>query len=165
MVSGSNPDHGVRDVRANAFDVLIRRNGWFLAAFYTLWAVLAGLLSYARVTTAEATPLAWPGIVIIAIVAAAVTVGVAFPLAFGLVEGIPMVLAKLYRDLVRQEGREEGLEEGREQGREEGREQGREEANRAWETWNERREAANRDGRPFTEPPPSQNGAPKENSG
>ena len=159
MASGNNPDRWSRDVRANAFDVLIRRNGWFLAAFYTLWAVLAGLLSYARVTTAEATPLAWPGIVIIAIVAAAVTVGVAFPLAFGLVEGIPMVLAKLYRDLVRQEGREEGLEEGREQGREEG----REEANRAWETWNERREAANRDGRPFTEPPPSQNGAPKEN--
>ena len=161
MPSAGYPDHGDRDVRANAFDVLIRRNGWFLAAFYTLWGILASLLSYARVATAEDLPLAWPGIVIIAIVAAAVTVGVAFPLAFGLVEGIPMVLAKLYRDLVRQEGREEGLEEGREQGREEG----REEANRAWETWNERREAANRDGRPFTEPPPSQNGAPKENSG
>ena len=154
--SGSNPDRGGRDVRANAFDVLIRRNGWFLGAFYTLWAVLAGLLSYARVATAEDLPLAWPEIVIIAIVAAAITVGVAFPLAFGLVEGIPMVLAKLYRDQVRQEGREEGLEEGREEGREE--------ANRAWETWNERREAADRDGRPFTEPPPSQNGAPKENS-
>ncbi len=152
MVSRSNPDHGVRDVRANAFDVLIRRNGWFLAAFYTLWAILAGLLIYARVATAEGLPLAWPEIVIIAIVAAAVTVGVAFPLAFGLVEGIPMVLAKLYRDLVRQEGREQGREEGRE------------EANRAWETWNERREAADRDGRPFTEPPPSQNGAPKESS-
>ena len=157
MASGSDPDHRGRDVRANAFDVLIRRNGWFLAAFYTLWAVLAGLLSYARVATAENLPLTWPEIVIIAVVAAAVTVGVAFPLAFGLVEGIPMVLAKLYRDLVRQEGREEGLEEGREQGREE--------ANRAWETWNERREAANRDGRPFTEPPPSQNGAHKENAG
>ena len=148
MASGSNPDRGGRDVRANAFDVLIRRNGWFLGAFYTLWAALAGLLSYARVATAEDLPLAWPEIVIIAIVAAAITVGVAFPLAFGLVEGIPMVLAKLYRDQVRQEGRKEG----------------REEANRAWETWNERREAADRDGRPFTEPPPSQNGAPKENS-
>ena len=161
MPSARRPDHGAREVRANAFDVLIRRNGWFLVAFYTLWAVLAGLLSYARVATAEETPLAWPGIVIIATVAAAVTVGVAFPLAFGLVEGIPMVLAKLYRDLVRQEGREEGLEEGREQGRGEG----REEANRAWETWNERREAANRDGRPFTEPPPSQNGAHEQSSG
>ncbi|MCY4555581.1 MAG: hypothetical protein OXF79_04215 [Chloroflexi bacterium] len=59
-----------------------------------------------------------------------------------------MVLAKLYRDSVRQEGREEG----------------REEAHRAWEAWNERREAAERDGRMFTEPPPSRNGTREENS-
>ena len=149
MSSASIPDQGNREVRANAFDVLIRRNGWFLAAFCSLWAVLAGLLSYARVTTAEDMPLAWPEIVIIAVVAAAVTVGVAFPLAFGLVESIPMVLAKLYRDLVRQEGRE----------------QGREEANRAWETWNERREAAERDGLTFSEPPPTRNGTHNENPG
>ena len=142
MSDPGDRDDGKRDVRANAFDVLIRRNGWFLAAFYVLWTALAGLLAYARVATAENPPLAWPEIAIIAIVAAAVTVGVAFPLAFGLVEGIPMVLAKLYRDLVRQEGREEG----------------RDEANRAWEAWNERREAAGRDGREFTEPPPSGNG-------
>ena len=146
MFNPGDPDHGKRDVRANAFDVLIRRNGWFLAAFYVLWTALAGMLAYARVATAENPPLSWPEIAIIAIIAAAVTVGVAFPLAFGLVEGIPMVLAKLYRDLVRQEGREAGREEGRE------------EANRAWEAWNERREAAERDGRAFTEPPPSGNG-------
>ena len=63
-----------------------------------------------------------------------------------------MVLAKLYRDLVRQEGREEGREEGRA------------EANQAWESWNERREAAEREGRAFTEPPPSRNGAREDNS-
>ena len=153
MSSAGRPERGDRGVRANAFDVLIRRNGWFLAAFYVLWTALAGLLSYARVATAEDPPLAWPEIAIIAIVAAAVTVGVAFPLAFGLVEGIPMVLAKLYRDLVRQEGREEGRMEGRE------------EANQAWEAWNERREAAERDGRPFTEPPPSRNGTHYERPG
>ncbi|MDE2787289.1 MAG: hypothetical protein OXL37_11555 [Chloroflexota bacterium] len=153
MSSGGSPDNRNRGVRANAFDVLIRRNGWFLATFYTLWAALAGLLSYARVVTAENAPLEWPEIAIIAIVAAAVTVGVAFPLAFGLVEGLPMVLAKLYRDLVRQEGREEGREEGRA------------EANRAWEAWNERREAAEREGSAFTEPPPSRNGARENNSG
>lgn len=153
MSSAGGPDSGHREVRANAFDVLIRRNGWFLAAFYILWTGLAGLLSYSRVTTAGNAPLTWPEIAIIAIVAAAVTVGVAFPLAFGLMEGIPMVLAKLYRDLVRQEGREEGREEGWK------------EANRAWIAWNERREAAERDGRAFTEPPPSRNGAREENSG
>lgn len=149
MSSGGYPDDRNRGVRANAFDVLIRRNGWFLATFYTLWVALAGLFSYARVATAENAPLAWPEIAIIAIVAAAVTVGIAFPLAFGLVEGLPMVLAKLYRDLVRQEGREEG----------------RAEANRAWESWNERREAAEREGRAFTEPPPSRNGTREDNSG
>ena len=132
MSSPGHPDHNNRDVRANAFDVLIRRNGWFLAdVLRPMDGVLAGLLGYARVATAENPPLAWPEVVIIAIVAAAVTVGVAFPLAFGLVEGIPMVLAKLYRDLMRQEGREEG--------REEGLREGRSEANQAWEAWNARR--------------------------
>ena len=151
MSSGDRPDHGNRDVRANAFDVLIRRNGWFLATFYALWGVLAGLLSYARVATAESAPLPWPEIAIIVIVAAAVTVGVAFPLAFGLVEVMPMVLAELRKRLYREEGREEG--------RQEGREEGRQEANRAWQSWNERRLVAESEDRPFTEPPPSQNGA------
>ncbi len=52
-----------------------------------------------------------------------------------------MVIAKLWLDRARQEGRQE--------------------TQRAWETWNERRLAAERDGRPFTEPPPSHNGAAK----
>ena len=142
MASTGSQDNRNRDARTNAFDVLIRRNGWFLAAFYSLWALLAGLLSYARIATAENPPLAWPEIVIIVIVAAAVTVGVAFPLAFGIVEGIPMVLAKLYKDSVREEGREEG----------------RAEANQVWAAWNQRRLDAERDGQPFAEPPPSQNG-------
>ena len=153
MSSASRPDRDDRGVRANAFDVLIRRNGWFLAAFYILWTGLAGLLSYSRVATADNAPLAWPEIAIISIVAATATVGVAFPLAFGLVEGIPMVLAELRKRLYREEGREEG------------REQGRQEANRAWEAWNERREAAERDGLAFIEPPPSRNGTREENSG
>jgi len=100
-------------------------------------------LSYARIATEENLPLAWSEIVIIVIVAAAVTVGVAFPLAFGIVEGIPMVLAKLYKDSVREEARRE--------------------RDQAWEAWLERREAAERDGRPFTEPPPSRNGTHNEN--
>ena len=58
-----------------------------------------------------------------------------------------MVLAKLYKDLVREEAREEG----------------REETQRAWEAWLQRREAAERDGLPFTEPPPSRNGTHNEN--
>lgn len=135
------------DVRVSAFDVLVHRNGRFLAAFYACWIALAGLMSYARIATAENQALTWPEIAIIVIVAAAITVGIALPLAFGIVEGIPMVLAKMIRDRNREEGRREG----------------REETQRAWEAWLQRREAAERDGQPFTEPPPSRNGSPTQN--
>jgi len=134
---------GDRNDYRNAFDVTPRRLGWFLITFYVVWALLAGLLSYARIATAESPTLAWPEIVIIGIVSAAITVGIALPLAFGIVEGIPMVLANIIKQRHREEGRKEG----------------REETQRVWEAWNERREAAEREGRPFTEPAPSRNGA------
>ena len=135
--SGAN-----RDARRGLFDVLVRHIGRILAVFYVIWVLLAGLLTYARILTAENPPPAWPEIVIISIVSAAIPVGIALPLAFGAVEGTSMVLAELRKRLWREEAREEG----------------REERDRLWEAWLERREAAERDGRPFTEPPPSQNG-------
>ena len=52
------------------------------------------------------------------------------------------------------EGRVEGREEGREEGRVEGREQGLAEVRAEWQAWNERRLAAEREGREFIEPPP-----------
>ena len=134
-------DDQQQDVHISAFDVLVHRSGKFLAAFYTCWAALTGLLSYARIVTAQSPPLAWPEIAIIVIVAAAVCAAISIPLAFAFSEGIPMVIAKLWLDRARQEGRQE--------------------TQRAWEAWNERRLAAERDGRPFTEPPPSRNGAAK----
>ena len=48
----------------------------------------------------------------------------------------------------------EGLEQGRREGRTEGRREGRTEVMAAWRAWNERRIAAERDGRDFDEPPP-----------
>ena len=48
---------------------------------------------------------------------------------------------------------EEHRAEGREEGREQGREQGRIQALAEWRAWNERRLAAEREGREFTEPP------------
>ena len=143
--------HPNGDARRGLFDVVARRSGRILLAFYVIWVLLAGLLTGARVLTAENPPLAWPEIVIISIVSAAITVGIALPLAFGLVEGTSMVLAELRKRLYREEGRREGREEGRE------------ETQRAWEAWNERRIAAERDGEPFTEPPPSRNGTHNEN--
>ena len=143
-----NKDHS--SGRGGAFDILYRRAGRFLATFFGLWTLLAGLLSYARIVTAETPPLSWPEIVIIIIGAAAVTVGIAFPLAVGLVEGIPMVLAKLYTDRVREEAREEGREEGLAQGKNEG----MQEMLARWQNWNRRRKAAEQAGQPFDEPEP-----------
>ena len=157
------------DARRAAFDILARRIGRFLAIFFGLWALLAGLLTYARIVTAENPPLEWPEIVIIVIVAAASAVGVAFPLAVGLVEGLPMVLAKLYTDRVREEARAEGREEGHKEGREEGHKEGREEGHKEgqqegaklmlarWQEWNRRRQATEQAGQPFNEPEPGMN--------
>jgi hypothetical protein len=86
----------------------------------------------------------WAEVAIIVIVAAAICVGISIPLAFGLSEGTPMVLAKIIKDRYREEGRQE--------------------RDRIWEAWNERRLAADRDGRPFTEPPPSHHGTPSEDA-
>ena len=132
--------------RSGAFDILSRRAGRFLATFFGLWTLLAGLLIYARIATAENLPLSWPEIVIIIIVAAGVTVVTAFPLAVGFVEGIPMVLAKLYTDRVREEAHEEG--------REEGKKEGMQEMLARWQSWNWRRKAAEQAGQPFNEPEP-----------
>ena len=52
------------------------------------------------------------------------------------------------------EGREQGRAEGRAEGRQQGRDQGRAESRAEWRGWNERRLAAEREGRDFAEPPP-----------
>ncbi len=51
-------------------------------------------------------------------------------------------------------GREEGLKQGLEVGHERGVEEGRAAAREEWHRWNERRMAAERDGREFVEAPP-----------
>lgn len=57
-------------------------------------------------------------------------------------------------DKGRAEGRVEGRAEGRVEGRVEGRAEGRAEVQQEWAEWNQRRESALEEGRPFTEPPP-----------
>ena len=54
-----------------------------------------------------------------------------------------------------EEGLEKGREEGLEKGLEKGREEGRVEADGEWTAWLTRSEEAQREGREFTEPPPS----------
>ena len=52
------------------------------------------------------------------------------------------------------EARREGTAEGRAVGRAEGRAEGESKRDHAWRAWYERMQAAQRDGRPFDEPPP-----------
>ena len=52
-------------------------------------------------------------------------------------------------------GRSEGIAEGRSEGIAEGIAQGSAQANEKWQGWNRRRLEADAEGRPFTEPPPS----------
>ena len=66
---------------------------------------------------------------------------------------IPRRIEQL-KDLGRKEGRREGQKEGRKEGQKEGRKEGRREERREWIAWNERRMSAEREGRPFNEPPP-----------
>ena len=148
MASTFTQNDANRDDRRGLFDVVARRSGRILLAFYVIWALLAGLLTSARILTAENPPLAWPEIVIIGIVSTAITVGIALPLAFGAVEGTNMVLAELRKRLWQEEAREEGRKEGSA------------ETQTRWQAWNDRRLAAEREGLPFTEPPPSLNGNP-----
>ena len=98
---------------------------------------------------------------------------VAIAITFILVEGIPMLAAWYKKQRVkeaREEGRVEGREEGRAEGRMEGRVEGRQEGRaegfvEAWEMWQEwqddvdaweqRKAAAESEGRDFTEPRPA----------
>ena len=67
-----------------------------------------------------------------------------------LAKGVSLMIAELIVEKYKQRrweaGRREGLQEGRQEGRREGRQE--------WRAWYERQQAALREGRPFTEPPP-----------
>jgi hypothetical protein len=54
------------------------------------------------------------------------------------------------------------MEKGREEGRREGLQEGQRELQQQWLAWYERQQAATREGRPFTEPPP---GVPQRQNG
>ena len=69
-----------------------------------------------------------------------------------LVEGVDMLAEKYLKRRLR-----EGIEIGRAEGKAEGKAEGRAETNQEWEAWNQRRLEAEKEGRPFTEPTPTQN--------
>ena len=62
-----------------------------------------------------------------------------------IMEAMRMVLAGIFEKRIFRRGREQGREEGRE------------EMNQRWAEWNQRREQAEAQGQPFTEPAPNRN--------
>ena len=70
------------------------------------------------------------------------------------VGGLYMLLIPKVRESIRDEGKAEGRVEGKAEGRVEGKDEGAAEERRKWMAWLARREAAERAGLPFDEPPP-----------
>jgi hypothetical protein len=122
----------------------------YYVVFGILFAIVTGLYVWQGFATAE--PNSHPvGILLEAMRLASSSIPWLVVFTFYLVEGMN-VLSERYLRSRYAKGREEGLEEGEQKGREEERQQ--------WLAWNQRREAALREVRDFTEPPPdgSQNG-------
>ena len=68
------------------------------------------------------------------------------------------MIAEMFKQQRYETGLQRGLKQGLEQGRQEGRQEGIQQAaaqQKAWEGWNRRRETAQANNQPFTEPPPT----------
>ena len=65
------------------------------------------------------------------------------------------MIAEIFKQQRYEAGYRRGYKEGYELSLEEGRRAGVQAVQKAWEDWNGRREAAQANGQPFTEPPPA----------
>ena len=65
------------------------------------------------------------------------------------------MISEMFKQQRFEQGLAQGIELGREQGIELGHRRGRQDQQKAWEDWNGRRETAQANGQPFTEPPPT----------
>ncbi len=75
------------------------------------------------------------------------------------VEGVAMLVEAFRKEMYTQglrKGRHEGIEEGLQEGRQEGRQEGTQATDAEWREWYQRMTAANKEGRPFDEPPPDE---------
>ena len=91
--------------------------------------------------------------------------GASLILSYIITDGGDMVISAILRERNRKKDLEEGRREGLKEGLKEGRQEGRSEVQSQWESWNQRRQEAEKRGEPFNEPPPNmnnQNGAPTE---
>ena len=120
---------------------------WFYALFSigTIYLTAANTLEQA----ARVKATGWLEIQSIATVQLLQSAGASIAGAAILVEAGNMVIAAIMRERNRRKDREEGQMEGKEQGRRE--------THTLWAEWNQRRLDAEREGRPFDEPPPQLN--------
>lgn len=126
--------------RASIFTVPVRRirpRFWKFSIFFiatTLFYIYVHAIA-ASISSWQDTPSAIMGDVVYA-------AGFWIIFSLILVEGVSMVFAEMFRQKMRKEGRNEG------------RAVGLEEADAAWREWNQRREEALAEGKPFDEPTP-----------
>ena len=121
------------------------REGRFLIIFLIQYLTFSGFLAYHEVTAIPTDAIT----TMLAILLGMASLGFLSALnTVVFVEGSEMLVEKYLRRRY-----QAGLKEGEEKGKAEGRSQ----AWHEWQAWNERRLEAEKEGRPFTEPPPSLN--------
>ena len=125
------------------------REGRFLIVYLLQFLTFSGFLAYHEVTAVSTDAIT----TMLAILVGMASLGFLSAInTVVFVEGSEMLVEKYLRRRYRA-----GLKEGEEIGKAEGLKEGKVEAWHVWQAWNQRRLEAEKEGRPFTEPPPSLN--------
>ena len=132
--------------------------GFFLILFAETWWTWQELAAKAQCEALTQDFLCWAPLFPQALVQGFVTAGFCLISLWFINYAIPEVwkmISEMFKQQRFEQGIELGIERGLTQGRQEGRQEGRQDQQKAWEDWNRRRETAQANGEPFTEPPPT----------
>lgn len=133
------------------------REGKFLILFLLQFLTFSGFLAYHEVTAVPTDAITTMLAILLGMASLSFLSATNTIVA---VEGGEMLVERYLRRRYQaglKEGEEKGKAEGREEGKAEGLAEGRSEAWNEWQSWNQRRLEAEKEGRSFTEPPPSLN--------
>ena len=136
------------------FLILIAETGW-------TWQELAAKAQCGALTQ---DPLCWAPLFPRAVVQGFITASFCLVSLWFINYAIPEVW-KMIGEMFKQQRYELGHRRGLEQGLEQGIQQGSQTQQKAWEDWNRRRETAQANGEPFTEPPPTLDATPNGHHG
>ena len=143
---------------------------WVLAAFLVVWtALFVASYDFSRYTGGDAiitdTPfragarfaaaLVFLKDYCIFTIPVLTAAGITLALVLDAQENTRMTISRWLRKMADEELRNEGRAEGKVEGKVEGKAEGIAENNKAWDEWLRRMQEAQRDGKPFDEPPPS----------